>query len=152
MSFLCSAEPQPNPEQGNITKNLSGTTLNKQFGVSPSHISSNEPSQSKQSLPNINMKREMSRFLAKHLKTLGEDGIKQFKDFLCFSEPPKKEDKILTIDVKDKSVEDMVDLIIHCHPVEYVEKTIEKILVFMKQNNIKMLIENSFRQLHQQQI
>ncbi|XP_073491915.1 uncharacterized protein [Aquarana catesbeiana] len=140
-------QPQVNPEQGNITKNLFGTTSNKQLGVSPSHISSNEPSQSKQPLPNISMEKKISNILAKHLKKLKGDGIKQFKHFLCFSEPPKKEDKILPSDVKDKSVEDMVDLIIHRHTVEYVEKTIKTFLLFMKENTIKTLIEKDFRQL-----
>ncbi|XP_073491893.1 uncharacterized protein [Aquarana catesbeiana] len=107
--------------------------------------------QSKQSLPNISMKKKISIILTKHLKKLGEDGIKQFKDFLCFNEPPIKKDKILTSEVKDKPVEYMVDLIIHRHTVEYVEKTIKNILVFMKENNIQMLIEEDFRQLHQQQ-
>ncbi|XP_073491890.1 uncharacterized protein [Aquarana catesbeiana] len=144
-------QPQVNLEKGNITKNLFGTTSNKQLGVSPSHISSNEPSQSKQPLPNISMEKKISNILAKHLKKLEEERIKQFKDFLCFSEPPIKEDKILTGDVKDKSVEDMVDLIIHHHTVEHVIKTIKTFLLFMKENTIKTLIEKDFRELDQQQ-
>ncbi|XP_040212007.1 uncharacterized protein LOC120943022 [Rana temporaria] len=108
------------------------------------------PSQSEQSLPNIRMEKEINNIVTRHLKTLRGDDIASFKHILCAIDPPLKEGRIVTSEVKDKSVEDMVDLIIHHHTAKHVEETLTKILALMKKHNMKMLIERDFTQLNQQ--
>ncbi|XP_040212001.1 uncharacterized protein YMR317W-like isoform X2 [Rana temporaria] len=129
-----------------ITSNISQshTAPNKQLGVAPSQASK-EHSQTEKSLPNTSVEKETRDILATHLKTLGEAGIAKFKECLCLIKPPLKGGKIQTRHVKDKSVEDMVDLIIRYHTIRHARATVRNVLANMKENNLKMLIEKDFR-------
>ncbi|XP_077303399.1 uncharacterized protein LOC143923526 isoform X25 [Lithobates pipiens] len=135
-------EPQPQISlgQGDIANIISHTLPNKQFGVTPSHISSKGPSQSRKSLPNTRMEKEIGNIMATHLKTLGEEGILGFQYFLCLIEPPFSGSKIQMKDIKDRSVEDMVELIISHHTLEHAQATVEKVLDRMDKTEIKKLI------------
>lgn len=104
------------------------------------YVSIPEPSQSENSLPNISMEKEIGNIMAAHLKTLGEDGIGRFKYFLSLTEAPFEKSKIQTRHIKDKSVEDMVDLIISRHTMRHAQTTVEKVLDRMGETQIKMLI------------
>lgn len=144
-------QPQVSPEQSNITNTISHTAPNKQLGGAPSHTSSKEPSQSENSLPNISMEKEIGNIMAAHLKTLGEDGIGRFKYFLSLTEAPFEKSKIQTRHIKDKSVEDMVDLIISRHTMRHAQTTVEKVLDRMGKTQIKMLIVEDISKLRQQE-
>lgn len=104
-------------------------TASKNEEHRPEHQPSKpEPSQSKKSLPNISMEKETSNIMATLLKTLGEDGIARIRKHLCLVEPPFTGSKIQTRHIKDKSVEEMVDLIIRRHTMEHAQATVKKVL------------------------
>ncbi|XP_077303416.1 uncharacterized protein CCDC7 isoform X2 [Lithobates pipiens] len=142
-------EPQPQ-----VILDHGDTISHKQLGVAPSHTSSkdppttppqpsinqSEPSESEKSLPNIGMEKEIGNIMATHLKTLGEDGIRSFKYYLSLTEAPFEKSKIQTRHIKDKSVEEMVELIISRHTMRHAQATVEKVLDRMDGKKIKMFI------------
>ncbi|XP_077303420.1 uncharacterized protein CCDC7 isoform X6 [Lithobates pipiens] len=139
-------EPQPQ-----VILDHGDTISHKQLGVAPSHTSSKEPSESEKSLPNIGMEKEIGNIMATHLKTLGEDGIRSFKYYLSLTEAPFEKSKIQTRHIKDKSVEEMVELIISRHTMRHAQATVEKVLDRMDGKKIKMFIVEDISKLHQHQ-
>lgn len=102
-------------------------------------------SQSRKSLPNTRMEKEISNIMATHLKTLGED-IGGFQYFLCLIERFRGS-KILMKDIKGKSVKEMVDLIISRHTMEHAQATVNEVLDRMGKTEIKMLIVEDIRKV-----
>ncbi|XP_073491881.1 uncharacterized protein [Aquarana catesbeiana] len=104
-------------------------------------------SQSGKYLPNISMKKRTSKIMTTHLEKLGDEDIVGFQYFLCSIEKPFIGSKIQMKDIKDKSVKEMVNLIISRHTMEHAQATVKEVLDRMGKTEIKMLIVEDIRKI-----
>ncbi|XP_040211999.1 uncharacterized protein LOC120943018 [Rana temporaria] len=92
----------------------------------------------------LNMKKQF--IIAGHLKKLSEISWKQFKLSLCKKKPSGKGEGIKMGDIKDKSVEDVVELIFKCYTQRLGPGTITKILTDLKENDMRTSIQRDIRE------
>ncbi|XP_040211990.1 uncharacterized protein LOC120943017 isoform X2 [Rana temporaria] len=83
--------------------------------------------------------------ISNHLAKMDETRLIKFKKALCQMKPPPGAGPIKMEDLKDKSIEEIVEFIFRCHTERHGPATIKNVLIEISENQIRMLIDRDLR-------
>ncbi|XP_072273254.1 NACHT, LRR and PYD domains-containing protein 1b allele 3-like isoform X2 [Pyxicephalus adspersus] len=85
------------------------------------------------------------QIISTHLKNLGQKSLEKFRKNLCQMKPPRSGGPIKMADLKDKSMEEMVEFIFKCHSEKHGVSTVEKVLKAIKDNQTRVAMMRDLR-------